>query len=56
MRTIEWTISTGFVGAEHKGEFEVPDDTDDEEIDEIIREEVWEYIHFSWEDISKKEE
>lgn len=54
MRTIKWTIDTGFVGARHKGSFEVEDDATDEEIDEMIREEVWNCIEFSWTEEKKE--
>lgn len=56
MRTIKYTISTGFIGADHEGEFNVPDDVSDEEIDELVCEEVWEHINYFWEDVSEEEE
>jgi hypothetical protein len=54
MRTIEWKINTGYVGATHKGSFEVEDDVTDEEICGMVQEEVWNYIELSWNEKKKE--
>ena len=34
---VRWEIYTGFVGASHTGEWEVEDDINDEELDEMLQ-------------------
>jgi len=48
MRTIEWKLCTGYVGATHEGSFEVEDDATDKEIDDMVQEEVWSHIEINW--------
>lgn len=40
MRKIQWTIETGYCGADYEGEFEVDDDATDMEIQEYIEDEL----------------
>ena len=54
MRTIKWTINTGFVGATYKGSFEVEDDTSEDEINEMMRDELWSHIEFNWTEEKKE--
>lgn len=56
MRKIKWEISTGYYGADYRGEFEVEDNTTDKEIEEMIEQEVWNYICYSWEEVRKDSE
>lgn len=49
MKTIRYRIETGFAGASYKDEFEVPDNTADEEIDEMVLQELFNRISYSWE-------
>lgn len=46
---IEWSVETGFAGETYKGEIEVDDNATDEEIDELVREEVFNVIEWGWE-------
>jgi len=48
MRTIEWHLETGFVGGDREGEVEVEDNATEQEIDAIIREEVFNFISWGW--------
>lgn len=48
MKTIKWCLHTGFAGVKHEGEFEVDDDTTDEEINKMVREEAFNYIDLGW--------
>lgn len=45
---IEWTLSTGFAGCEHYGTIEVDDDATEEEIDEMVRDEVFSCIDWGY--------
>lgn len=48
MRKIKWLVETGFAGCEHAGEFEVDDDATEEEIDDMVRDEMFNHISWSW--------
>lgn len=45
---VEWVCNTGFAGCDYKEEIEVDDNATDEEIDEIVREEVFGVIEWGW--------
>ena len=51
MRVIAWEIDTGFAGGIHEGEFEVDDDATDAEIDEMVQQELWNLIEYSWREV-----
>lgn len=53
---IKWCCGTGFANCVHYGEVEVDDDATNEKIDEIVREEVFEYIGWGWEKVSESDE
>jgi len=46
MKIIEWFSNNGLVGSERKGEIEVDDDATEKEIEEDVREAVFNY--FEW--------
>lgn len=48
MQTIVWVCETSKVGGDFSGEFEIEDDATDEEIDQIVREEVANYVSWGW--------
>lgn len=48
MKTIEWTLETGMQGADRSDTIEVDDDATDEEIDALVREEVFNYVSWGW--------
>ena len=48
MRVIEWNIETSLQGADWSGEVEVEDNATDEEIDAIVREEVFNIVSWGW--------
>lgn len=48
MKKIEWYINTGFAGCTHEGEFEVEDNATDDEIEKLVKEEVFNYIDWYW--------
>ena len=49
MKLVKWRISTGFVGAEYSGEFEVENDVSEDEIQETIENIMFDYIGYDWE-------
>lgn len=48
MRTIRWVLETGIAGCDIEDEFEVDDDTTNEEIDEIAKDTAFNNIGWSW--------
>ncbi|HSC57534.1 MAG TPA: hypothetical protein VLC51_10040 [Nitrospira sp.] len=48
MKTIYWNLTIGYPTADRDGEFEVEDDTTDEEIEAMVREEANNFIEWSW--------
>lgn len=48
MRTIQWHCETGKQGVDFGDEFEVEDDATDEEIDALVREEVFNIVSWGW--------
>jgi len=51
MRKIEVTVTTGFSGCEKSMAFEVDDDVEDEDIDEIAFEHMVDLIEWNWKEI-----
>ncbi len=51
MRKIKFQFGIGFVGAEHRTTEEFEDDVTDEEIEEFLKEFIWEHIDACWEDM-----
>jgi hypothetical protein len=49
MKLIKWTLSTGYSGAEHEGELEVVNDMSDAEIEELVKEDAYQYLDLYWE-------
>ena len=48
MRIIEWHLDVGIVGADRSGEVEVEDAATDKEIDAEVREAVFNFISWGW--------
>lgn len=48
MKTIKWRCETGFAGCVHTGEVEVDDNASEAEIDDYVREEIFNLIEWSW--------
>lgn len=48
MRIIEWAVETSMQGGDWSGECEVDDDATDEQIDAIVREEVFNIVSWGW--------
>ena len=48
MRTIKWVLETGVAGCNIEDEFEIDDNTTDEEIDEIAKDAAFNNIGWSW--------
>lgn len=55
-RKIKWWLGTGYVGCDHDGVIEVDDDADDEDIDDLVRSEVYENISWGWEETKDDED
>jgi hypothetical protein len=49
MRTVRWTLEVGLQGCDRSGEVEVPSDASDEEIEVIVREDIFNFISWGWE-------
>jgi hypothetical protein len=50
---VKWKITTGYPGADHSGEWDVEDDTTDEEIDEMLQDELINHIDIWWERVEE---
>ena len=48
MKTIKWRCETGYPGCEHEGEFEVEDNASEDEINEAVMEDIFNYITWTW--------
>lgn len=48
MKIVEWHTETGMQGADWDGEVEVEDNATEDEIDAIVREEVFNIVSWSW--------
>lgn len=48
MKIIEWHLETGMQGGDRSDTMEVEDDATDAEIDEMVREEVFNYVSWGW--------
>lgn len=48
MRTIKRSMETGMQGADWDGEIEVEDSATEEDIDHLVREEVFNIISWGW--------
>jgi hypothetical protein len=48
MKTVKWWLDIGFANAARSGKVEVDDESTEAEIDDIIREEVHNYIEWGW--------
>ena len=47
-KRIYWRIATNKIGSTCEGWFDVPDDADDEEIEEMAREAAFDSIEWNW--------
>ena len=48
MRIIKWHFETGMQGSRQSGEIEVDDDATDEQIEDAVREEVFNIVSWGW--------
>ena len=48
MRTIEWSVEMNIQGANVKGTIEVEDGATEEEIDEAVKDVVFNYVSWGW--------
>lgn len=48
MKTIKWRLSIGFPGAIRQGEVEVEDDATKDDIEELVRDVVFEYVDWNF--------
>ena len=53
MRTIEWHLETGMNGADWSGQLTVGENVTDEEIEELVREEVFNIVQWGWSEIAR---
>lgn len=52
-RRIEWSLETNMQGADWQGAFDVEDNATDEEINELVREEVFNIVSWGWTEVVK---
>lgn len=45
---IKWHLETGMQGADLTGEIDVDDDTSDAEIEEQVKEDMWNFLSLTW--------
>ena len=50
MRKIKWIFETGFLEA-HTGEIEVEDSATDDEIEQLVLEDIFNIVGFSWQEV-----
>lgn len=50
MRLIKWFCDTGFHGCDRRGEIEVEDGATNGDIDDLVREEVFNFISWGWDE------
>jgi hypothetical protein len=50
MRTICWKLDVGLAGVDISDEFEVEANATEAEIEEQVREEIWNRVSFFWEE------
>lgn len=48
MKTVHWTLDTGFAGCEQTGEVVVEDDATEEDIRVAVLDDMWNYLNLSW--------
>lgn len=48
-------LETGFAGCTHEGEIDVDDNATDEEIEEIVKEEAFNYIELGWSKVKESD-
>jgi hypothetical protein len=49
MRIVKWHLEVGVVGADREGVIKVDEDATDEEIEALVREDIFNYISWGWE-------
>ena len=52
MKKIKWVMSIGFLNAERKGEIEVDDEADEEEIRELVEEDAFQFLNLDWAEVN----
>jgi hypothetical protein len=48
MKIVEWNIETSMQGADWSGSFTVEDDATNDDIDALVREEVFNIVSWGW--------
>ena len=54
MKTISWILNTGYIGCSHEGTFEIDENATEAEIEEAVKEEVFNEISWGWEEVKTK--
>jgi hypothetical protein len=52
VRTIKWHLETGMQGCDLEGEIELEDGASDEEIEREVREDMWNRLSLTWEEVA----
>jgi len=53
MRKVKLWIDTGYVGANYEEVIEVEDDCSEEELEEIAKDYLYNYIYFGWYEVDE---
>ena len=48
MKKIKWVCETGFAACRHEGEIDVDDNATEEEIDEMVLDDICNYVNWTW--------
>jgi hypothetical protein len=55
MKTVNWTLRTGFAGCIHTGSFEYEDWMTDDDINDLVQDEVFNRIEMNWNIVENEE-
>lgn len=53
---VQWHLETGMQGGDMSGEVHVDDDASDEDIEQAVREDMWNYLSLTWEKVDAASE
>jgi len=53
MRLIKWTLCNGMNGCDLEGEIEVEDGTTDADIESQVREDMWDRLSLTWQEVGR---
>jgi hypothetical protein len=48
---VKWHLSTGLSGCDREGEVEIEDDATDDDIEDAVREDMWNFLSLTWQKV-----